>query len=69
MAVSEKISVAIRDAVREAGQKDSLAKVLNAWFEFVASGSEDIDDSDASITRLEDVYADTAVDEESHTEE
>ena len=69
MAVSKKVGIAIREAVSEADQKEGLADVLIAWFDFVASGSEDIDDNDASITRLEDVYAGTVVDVDSHTEE
>ena len=52
---------AIRQAVSEAGQPETLARRFTAWIEAVTSGNEDIHDQEAAFRRLEDIYAQTVV--------
>lgn len=48
-----KIVASIEKAVHEEGQSEALARRLVAWFGAIASGSEDINDKQASNRHLE----------------
>ncbi len=50
------IQTALTDAVREAGQNDSLAQKLLAWFTEVASGNESLGSPNSVSLRAELVY-------------
>jgi len=56
--MDKKIQNAIREAVREAGQDEGLARKLESWFEAIACG-EDINDKQSSYRHLELLYGDT----------
>ena len=69
MTANEKIRMAIREAVVESGQKETLADLLITWFDAASSGKEDVDDSDASDDRLEALYAGTEIESSNYEEE
>lgn len=62
MSVDRRITEAIEEAVADAGQPESLARRLIAWFEAVATGNEDINDNAATGRHLEVLYQGTVVD-------
>lgn len=61
MSLDQKITQAIKDAVRDAGQQAPLATRLIAWMEAVTSGNEDPADLTAAARHLEILYAGTTV--------
>lgn len=54
-----KIKEAIKTAVSEAGQPEGLARKLARWFEAIASGNEDINDTQSANRHLELLYEET----------
>ena len=56
-----RIKQAIAEAVEEAGQPESLARRLIAWFEAVTIGNEDINDDTATARHLEVLFQGTVV--------
>ena len=62
MTLDARITQAIKEAVEEAGQPDTLARRLIAWFEAIASGNEDINDASATGRHLEVLFQGTVVD-------
>ena len=70
MAVDPKIKEAIKEAVEENGQSKALAHRLVAWFDAIASGNEDTNDTQSANRHLELLYEETKTDGEwSDTEE
>ena len=63
MAVDARITQAINEAVKEAGQPDTLARRLIAWFEAVTSGNEDINDQATADRHLELLFEGTVVED------
>ena len=61
MAIDIRITQAINEAVKEAGQPETLARRLIAWFEAVTSGNEDINDQAATARHLEVLFEGTVV--------
>ena len=61
MTLDPRITQAINEAVQEAGQPDSLAYRLIAWFEAVTSGNEDINDDATATRHLEVLFKATVV--------
>ena len=61
MAIDIRITQAINEAVREAGQPETLARRLVAWFEAVTTGNEDINDQATTARRLEILFEGTIV--------
>ncbi len=61
MAIDIRITQAINEAVKEAGQTETLARRLIAWFEAVTSGNEDINDQAATARHLEVLFEGTVV--------
>lgn len=61
MTIDARITQAINEAVREAGQPDTLARRLIAWFEAVTSGNEDINDQATAARHLEVLFEGTVV--------
>ena len=59
---------AIKNAVEDAGQSESLADKIIAWVDALASGNENIDDVDNSYRRARLVYEDTEVSEDQEEE-
>ena len=53
MAIDIRITQAINEAVKEAGQPEPLARRLIAWYEAVTSGNEDINDQATTARHLE----------------
>ena len=53
MTTDTKIREAIETAVAKVGQDRTLATKLVRWFEAIASGNEDINDSDLTDRHLE----------------
>ena len=51
-----KIAEAIQQVAQDAGQSESLARRLIAWFSAVASGNEDINDRQSANRHLELLY-------------
>lgn len=64
MTIDARITQAINEAVNEAGQPDTLARRLIAWFEAVASGNEDINDQATAARHLEVLFEGTVVEKE-----
>ena len=62
MAIDTRITQAINEAVKEAGQPETLARRLIAWFEVVTSGNEDINDQATTARHLEVLFEGTVVD-------
>ncbi len=56
MSVDPKVKEAIETAVSEAGQPDGLARKLTRWFEAIASGNEDMSDTQSANRHLELLY-------------
>ena len=56
MTTDTKIREAIEAAVTKVGQDRTLATKLVRWFEAIASGNEDINDSDLTDRHLERLY-------------
>lgn len=54
-----KITEAIDTAVGEAGQPEGIARKLTRWFEAVASGNEDLNDTQATDRHLRLLYEET----------
>lgn len=63
MTLDSRITEAINEAVEEAGQPETLARRLIAWFEAVTSGNEDINDPASTARHLEVLFEGTIVDE------
>lgn len=63
MTLDVRITEAIEEAVEEAGQPASLARRLIAWFEAIASGNEDINDSSATGRHLDVLFQGTEVED------
>ncbi|WP_018099623.1 CxC ATPase DNA modification system associated small protein [Sinorhizobium meliloti] len=61
MAIDARIIRAINEAVEEAGQPETLARRLIAWFEAVTSGNEDINDQSTTARHLEVLFEGTVV--------
>lgn len=61
MTIDARIAQAINEAVKEAGQPDTLARRLIAWFEAVSSGNEDINDQAAADRHLQVLFLGTVV--------
>ena len=61
MTIDARITQAITEAVKEAGQPDTLARRLIAWFEAVTSGNEDINDQATAVRHLEVLFEGTVV--------
>lgn len=61
MSLDVRITEAIEEAVEEAGQPASLARRLIAWFEAIASGNEDINDSAVTGRHLDVLFQGTEV--------
>ena len=64
MAIDPKIKEAIEEAVTESGQSKKLARRLVAWFNAIASGNEDINDTQSANRHLERLYEETKTDGE-----
>jgi len=56
MSIDPKIQEAIEAAVAEAGQPEGLARKLVRWFEAIATGNEDINDTQSANRHLELLY-------------
>lgn len=61
MALDARITQAIEEAVAEAGQSESLARRLIAWFEAITSGNEDINDTSQAARHLDVLFKGTQV--------
>lgn len=61
MALDPRITHAIIEAVEEAGQPETLAHRLIAWFEAVTSGNEDIHDNATSARHLDLLFSSTVI--------
>ncbi|GAB1150133.1 CxC ATPase DNA modification system associated small protein [Shewanella algae] len=61
MTLDTRIIQAIEEAVKEAGQPETIARRLLAWFEAVTSGNEDINEQDAAARHLEVLFEGTVV--------
>jgi len=59
--IDARIMQAINEAVAEAGQPETLARRLIAWFEAVTSGNEDINDQATTARHLEVLFEGTVV--------
>ena len=59
MTIHTKIREAIEAAVTEVGQDQTLATKLVRWFEAIASGNEDIGDTDLTDRHLDLLYGAT----------
>ena len=64
MTIDARITQAINEAVKEAGQPDTLARRLIAWFEAVTSGNEDVNDQATADRHLEVLFEGTVVENE-----
>ena len=62
MSTDVEIMNALRAAVGQAGQPDTLADKLCAWCEEVVSGNEDLADADAVQRRLDVIFGALSVD-------
>ena len=56
-----RIRDAIFQATRQHGQSQELARKLASWFDAVASGNEDVNDSQAAARHLELAYREVRV--------
>lgn len=63
MALDPRITHAITEAVEEAGQPETLAHRLIAWFEAITTGNEDIHDSETSARHLNLLFSSTLIGE------
>lgn len=63
MALDPRITHAIAEAVEEAGQPETLAHRLIAWFEAITTGNEDIHDSETSARHLDLLFSSTVIGE------
>ena len=61
MTIDARITQAINEAIEEAGQPETLARRLIAWFEAVTSGNEDINDQATTTRHLEVLFEGTVV--------
>lgn len=61
MTLDTRIIKAIEEAVKEAGQPETLARRLLAWFDAVTSGNEDINDQAAAARHLEVLFEGTVL--------
>ena len=62
--MKREIEEAIRTAVVEAGQDESLSRRLVAWFDKVSSGNERLTDRESTDRRLDRLYEDTILPED-----
>ena len=62
--MKREIEEAIRTAVVDAGQDESLSRRLVAWFEEVSSSNEMLTDRESTDRRLERLYEDTILPED-----
>jgi len=69
MTLDARITQAINEAVEEAGQPETLARRLIAWFEAVTSGNEDINDHAAAARHLEVLFDGTVVQDDDEEDE
>lgn len=69
MTLDARITQAINEAVEEAGQPETLARRLIAWFEAVTSGNEDINDHAAAARHLEVLFEGTVVQDDDEEDE
>ncbi|MGI3171208.1 CxC ATPase DNA modification system associated small protein [Pseudooceanicola sp. C21-150M6] len=69
MTIDARITQAINEAVAEAGQPDTLARRLIAWFEAVTSGNEDINDQATTARHLEVLFEGTVVENDDMEDE
>lgn len=65
MAIDPRIEDAIKEAVDEGQQSKTLARLLAAWFEAVASGNEDISNLEMANRHLEPLYKAVQLDSDS----
>ena len=68
MALDPRITHAITEVVEEAGQPETLAHRLIAWFEAITTGNEDIHDSETSARHLDLLFSSTTVSGETEEE-
>ena len=64
MSIDPKLAEAIRHAVEETGQSDSLSRKLNAWLSALVDGNEDINDPSQADRHLELIYEAVRLDDE-----
>lgn len=69
MALDPRITHAITEAVEEAGQPETLAHRLIAWFEAITTGNEDIHDSETSARHLDLLFSSTLIGETDEEDE
>ncbi len=69
MTLDTRIIQAIEEAVKEAGQPETLARRLLAWFEAVTSGNEDINDQAATVRHLEVLFDGAVVQDDNDEDE
>ena len=62
MVIDLKIKEAIEEAIAESGQSKTLARLLVAWFNAIASGNEHIHDKQSADRHLELIYEETKTD-------
>ena len=63
MALDYILHEAIKKAVEDEGQAESLASKIVAWVDGVITGNEDLDDVDSVSRRVRLIYEDTVIDE------
>ena len=61
MTIDARITQAIREAVEEAGQPESLAQSLIAWFDAIATGNGDSDHAATARHHLKELFQSTKV--------
>ncbi|MFG1878144.1 CxC ATPase DNA modification system associated small protein [Sphaerisporangium sp. NPDC049003] len=64
MSLDRRIKEAIREAVEEEHQPESVSALLISWMEEVASGREDIQDDNQAVGRLELIYDQVSLDDD-----
>lgn len=64
MSLDHLVDEAVKLAVEEAGQSESLAAKINAWIAALVSGNESQDDTDSARQRSRLLYEDTEVRED-----
>lgn len=61
MAIHPRLKSAVEEAVRNAGQSQSLAQKIIAWLEAIASGNEELGDRASAERHVELLYEETSV--------
>ncbi len=57
MSVQYEITEAIREAVREAGEAETLSNHIIAWFEAIVRGNTDLENTEDTLQRMESLYS------------